>query len=129
MVETVKTAKRTRSGFSLIELLVVILILGILTMISLPVYITTVQSSQQATANSNARALATAVQAHAQNNSGFDTAVTDYASDMGGSIPLNPCTGTAAGYIISATAHSATVSALPGSNCGSWTPAPFTVNR
>lgn len=122
-------SNRVQKGFTLLELLIVIFILGILTIIALPVYINTVQSSQQGSANSNARALATAVQARAINSGAYDTVVADYASDMGGALPMNPCTGTATGYTITATSYSATVTAIEGAGCGSWTPNPYTLKR
>ncbi len=88
---------RNRKGFTLIELLVVVLILGVLTAIALPSYLSSVNASREGAANANARALASSVQAHAISNGAYDTTLSDYATDMGGSIPLNPCTGTTTG--------------------------------
>jgi len=120
--------RQNRKGFTLIELLVVVLILGILTAIALPSYLSSVQTSRQGAANTNARALATAVQAHAIASGSYDTTIADFATDMGGNIPNNPCTASTTGYTITnPTTTTATVAAGTGSNCGTWTPTTFSL--
>jgi len=107
---------------------VVVLILGILSLIALPAYITSVIASRQGAANTNARILATQVQAKAIGANGYNTTLTAYATDMGGAIPLNPCTNTTTGYTITnPTSVTATVVAVVGTNCGTWTPITYSL--
>lgn len=123
----ITNSRRAQKGFTLIELLVVVLILGILTAIALPSYLSSVNAGREGAANTNARALASAVQSHAISGGAYDSTLTDYATDMGGAIPLNPCTGTTTGYSITTTSTTATVAATAGSNCGTWTPMTFSL--
>ncbi len=78
-------------------------------------------------ANTNARALATAVQGKGITDGKYDVNLEDYATDLGGSIPVNPCTGTATGYTITSTKTTATVAASAGTRCGTWTPITYSL--
>lgn len=117
----IKEPTSINRGFTLVELLVVLIILSCLTTVALPSYLASVNNSRQGVANANARAIATAVQSKALTANSYDTTLTDYAVDMGGSLPQNPCTATTTGYTITATTTTARIVALTGSNCGTWT--------
>ncbi len=79
------------------------------------------------TANTNARALATCVQGRAISTNKYDNVLSDYATDLGGSIPINPCTGTRTGYTMVVFDHGqqAKVAATAGNRCGKWVPQVF----
>jgi len=119
--------RRRRQAFTLVEVLVVVLIIEVLAAFALPAYISEVYASRMGVANANARALATAAQGKAITLGSYDTTLTDYATDMGGTVPVNPCTGNNTGYSITTTGNQCKVSATTGTNCGTWTPMTLTL--
>ncbi len=65
---------RRQSGFTLIELLIVIAIIGILAAIAIPNLLNAVQRGKQKRTMSDVRALATAIEAYAVDNSSYPQA-------------------------------------------------------
>ena len=78
-------------------------------------------------ANTKARALATVVQFRAIKINKYDGVLSSYAKDLGGTLPINPCTGTRTGFtiVVRDKGQTATVSAKQGTKCGKWTPTIF----
>ena len=116
-------------GFTAVEFLIFIMVLGVLSAVALPSYFSTINVRGQNVANDNAKALASAVEKRFANTHHYDTTPTDYAYEMGGTVPVNPCTGTKDGYKIMVTGTSCSVMAVGGSNCGVWTPSIYNVGE
>lgn len=60
---TMVITKKSRKGFTLVELLVTVLILAVLMAVALPLYLSAVADSEKKTARSNMQTVANAVQA------------------------------------------------------------------
>jgi len=90
-----KTSKRRR-GFTLVELLVVVLILATLMAVALPLYLSSVADSAKKTCRANMQSIANAAQAWKVKNSAADfstVSLSALAPDLGAT-PICPSGGT-----------------------------------
>jgi len=78
--------KRAKKGFTLVELLVVVLILAILMAIALPLYLSSVKDSQLKTCHANMKTIANAVQAKFVKDKG-----SAYWGDTGTAVTASVC--------------------------------------
>ncbi len=71
-----------QEGFTLIELMIVILIIGILVGIAVPVYMSARNSAEKGTCESNMRTFKSACNVYAAQNETYPTAMTDLVPDF-----------------------------------------------
>lgn len=90
--------KKQRKGFSLIELVIVVAIIGILALMILPQFGTVTEDAKKKTWNSNCQAVVTAIAMYeAGHNGEMPTSTADFAAYISGGFPSNP-TSTARPY-------------------------------
>jgi len=89
--------RKNNQGFSLIELMIVVVIIGILAAIAIPNYISMQNRAKEGSCKGNAHALQLAVEDYAVTNSGVYPDLADIDASMfpGGVFPDNPFTGAA----------------------------------
>ncbi len=116
MFKLVRRARKNQKGFTLVELMVVVVIIGILTAIAVPVYNNVTTKAEQAAVEANLRTIDGAIMMYYASNPSA-TALTDVdglAPDFLGAAPTGP--GTAEyGIVGTAPQQRATVTAAdPG---------------
>jgi prepilin-type N-terminal cleavage/methylation domain-containing protein len=98
--------KKNKKGFTLVELMVVVVIIGILTAIAIPVYNSVTAKSEEKTCLANQRTIDSAVQVGLANGDKFEDIDTVAKLVSKGYLAVEPkCPSEGTGYTIDATTH------------------------
>ena len=99
-----KKMSKKRKGFTLIELVVVIAILGILAAIAIPRLSSSRDGAEQTAHEANIRTIESAVGLYQAETGDLPTSIEQLTPKYLQSIPDNPVTGTSEGYVLTGTA-------------------------
>jgi type IV pilus assembly protein PilA len=118
MLQRLKERRRDEEGFTLIELMVVVLIMGILMAIAIPTFLSTRGSANDASAKSNATNAFTNEKSYYASNQAFLAASTTTAGNtLDDSLPWGTTLGNVAAYISSGTGDVLIVAGSSSGNC------------
>ncbi len=91
-------ALRNEQGFTLIELMVVVLIIGILVAVAVPVFVSASASAKDRACQANLRTMDGAIQTFTADNQVSPTAITDLVPSYIKAIPAEPTTNLTTDY-------------------------------
>ena len=118
MLQRLKERRRDEEGFTLIELMVVVLIMGILMAIAIPTFLSTRGSANDASAKSNATNAYTNEKSYYASNQSFLAASTTTTGDtLDDSLPWGTALGDVAAYTSTSNGDVLIVAGSKSGNC------------